>query len=153
MQVVVHMLRLLRWLLRLGLKFLLLTRTREPRSIGFRLGLSRLVIVIETAVLRFLDIIMLRRKDFGVLQRLDRGVVVVLMPFLLDEFLLAGLVCLLDMLVLDCWCDFFVDGSVYIATGGKKDLFHQFSIERKCDSNDKVIIDVFLMSRKNAIPA
>lgn len=103
-----------------GLKFLLLTRTRERRSIGFRLGLSRLVIVIETAMLRFVDIIMLRRKDFGVLQRLYRGVVVVLIPFLLDEFLLAGLMCLLDMLVLDCWCDFHVDGSVYIATGEKR---------------------------------
>lgn len=118
MEVVVHMLRLLRWLLRLGLKFLLLTRARELRSIGLRLSLSRLIVMVEAAVLGLLGLIVLLRKDFGVLEWLDRSVVVVLMPFLLDEFLLAGLVCLLDMLVLDGGSDLLVDGGVYIAAGG-----------------------------------
>jgi hypothetical protein len=57
MQMMMHMLILLRRLLRLRFKLLLLTRALEPSSISLRL--CRAVIAVDAAVLGLLDVIVL----------------------------------------------------------------------------------------------
>lgn len=119
MQMMMHMLLHLCRLLRLGLKLLLLARALEPRSIHFGLGFSSPIIVVDVAVLSFLDVLMLLGEDFGVFEGLDCGVVVVLMFFLLNKLLFAGFVLLFDVYVFDGGRDFRVDCCVfYIAAGG-----------------------------------
>ena len=112
MQVMVHMLINNRRLLRRTLKLLLIDRALVPSRIICGLLPRRAIITVDILLLALLLVVMLLWQDLGVLQRLDGGVVVVLVLLFLDECLFAGLVRFLDVGVLDCGVDFGVDGGV-----------------------------------------
>lgn len=118
MQVMMHMLLTLRRLLRHRFKLLLLTRALETSLTSLRLTFCVAIIVVDAAVLNLLGVIVLRGQDFRIFEGLDRGMVVVLMFFFLNEGLFAGFVLLFDVCVLDGGRDFRVDSCVYIAAGG-----------------------------------
>lgn len=87
----------------------------EARSVGVCLGFGLLRIVVDVAVLRLRGgLVVLLRQYFAVLQWLNSGVEVILMPFLLDDFLLASLMLFGDLRVFDGRSDFLGDICVLV---------------------------------------
>ena len=111
-QVVVHLLvRYSSCFLRLG--FLSLTL----RASAFEVGISIISFRLNSAivVLDMLDfrrcffVLVFCRKYFAILGRLNRSVVMILMDFLIDHFLLLLLMLLRDLFMLDGGCNVFLD--------------------------------------------
>ncbi len=88
------------------LRRLLLNSILKPRKLLRDLRLRSPVVLVDRAELRrrLLELV-LRRLHLGVLQRLDGGVVVILVDLLLHDVALECLVLALDGVVLDSWGD------------------------------------------------
>lgn len=83
---------------------------------GLCLHIVSLGIVIHFAVFcGGLLVVVLCVLHLAVFQRLHSGVVVVLMPFLVDDLLFLGLMLLGDGVVLDCWSHVLLDRGVLVA--------------------------------------
>jgi hypothetical protein len=128
--VVVHSLAFNCVFLDLGLLcLLLLGRVLESSLLGGDLGLDlvTLLILVDFALLGCDDLaVVLLGLDLAVLEGLDGGVVVVLVAFTVDDCLFARLVFALYRLMLDCWGDFLLDGSVFFACGGRGSVRNNF---------------------------
>jgi hypothetical protein len=103
---------------RLGLVGLLVVGALEGSLVSGDLGLDllTLLVLVDSALFCCLDLsVLLYGLDITVLQRLDGGVVVVLVDFAVDDLLLSGLVLMLDVLVLDGRGDGLIHGRVLFA--------------------------------------
>lgn len=101
MPMVVYMHVFFRRLLGLSFRLLLVSRVLEPRSTSLGLLLRIAVIVVDAAAPGLLGAIMLLRQCLSVLERLDCGMVVILMFIFMDEGLLASFMLLFDVSVLN----------------------------------------------------
>jgi hypothetical protein len=103
---------------RLGLVGLLVVGALESGLVSSDLGLDllALLVLVDAALFRCLNLsVLLHCLDITVLQRLDGGVVVVLVDLAVDDLLFSGLMLVLDVLVLDGRGDCLFDSSVLLA--------------------------------------
>lgn len=114
MQMMMNMLVHHSWFLRRALKLLFIYRILISRGVILSLGLCRAIIVVDTAFLGIVRVVVLLGQDLGVFQRLDGGVVVVLVLLFLDIGLLFGLVGFLDVGMFDCRVDLGVNSCVFV---------------------------------------
>ena len=115
MQMVMHMLFPSRWLSRLRFKLLLVSRVRKASSISLRLSFCSTILEVLAAMLSLFGIIVFLRKDFRVFERLDCGMIVVLMSFFFNIGLFAGFVLLFNVFVLYGRRNFRVYSGIFIA--------------------------------------
>lgn len=107
----VHVLASYGGCLRLDLRVLLHAGVVEALGAIAHLVLHTSISVVYVLVLALRGhLILLSWLDFAILKRLNSGVVVVLVAFLVDYSLLLGLMLLLDGLVFDGGSDFLCDG-------------------------------------------